>query len=756
MSFIKGINLLPSTGEFTYDTVAYLGQRVGSAGLQPINLYASAGGGTVTDYAIALDQLQAQFPDCETVALVVAWFGNSLDVSACQIYPSTTYIGGSFQKAVGGSDLWRCSGLTQFSAGLSPIPQNGSSFVYGGTPSDQSIVRCIQDLKTRGFRVVFYPFILMTAAGFPWRGRITYTGADVSSGATAAVSAFLGSATPAQFARDATNLTVAYSGPTTDYSFRRMILHYANLCVVAGGVDLFLLGSELRGLEAIRGPGWTKAGTTGGDGKVIWDYPFVAGLMQLSDDVRTIFDSAGLVKDPTGLHNLISYSADWSDWMGFQHPGENGQWPHLDQLYAHDNIDLISIDNYLPLSDWTTGTGGLDVIHWSDPAPDAAAWPPSASTMNALGLSGQPTIYSKPYLKANIEGGEKFNWFYADSANDGLGFDPYGSDLRVSLPEGDRLAQNRQPYFANQQLLANKQLRWWWNNPHQAIYDAADGQGFAPHGPPTEWIAQSKPITFAEYGFPSCDRGPNQPNVFFDPKSSESFTPYWSIWDPQAGGGFRPRQDEEIQLLALQAIYEYWITDGHNAVSATDVKMIEPAFMSVWNWDARPFPAFPVRGDVWGDAGNWRAGQWLDGKGPYLVPPVPDAVPVTTSYSVFPALGGQGWSIHYRPGFATGVAEHVSGRQSRTAKMSTPLYEIELSFDVLREDITQDLQAIIAFFDAQQGRNGAFIFASPVASCFAAGETFLCRFENDQQDLEEFMTRLFTLQSVKLRSVKTG
>ena len=38
-----------------------------------------------------------------------------------------------------------------------------------------------------------------------------------------------------------------------------MILHYANLCVVAGGVDLFLIGSELCGLETIRGPGWTKS-----------------------------------------------------------------------------------------------------------------------------------------------------------------------------------------------------------------------------------------------------------------------------------------------------------------------------------------------------------------------------------------------------------------------------------------------------------------------------------------------------------------
>ncbi len=751
MGYVKGVNLLPATGEFSYDTLPYLGQRATETALQSINLYASNGSGTKTDYSIALDDLQAQLPDCETVALVVAWFGDSTDVATCRIYPSTTYIGGIFQQAGGVSDEWRCSGLTQNSPGLISLPQSGGTFVYGGTPSDQSIVRCLQDLKSRGLRTVFYPFILMTAAGYPWRGRITYTGTDISSAATTAVAAFLGPAATSQFVRDATNLTVAYSGPATDFTFRRMILHYANLCVLAGGVDLFLVGSELRGLETVRGPAWTKAGTTGSDGKVSWDYPFVNGLIQLSDDVRSVFDGAGLGKDLTGLHNLIAYSADWSDWMGYQHPSENGQWPHLDQLFGHGNIDVVSFDNYLPLSDWTTGAGGLDPLHWSDAAP--ASWPPSSSTMNGLGLFGTPTLTSKVYLKANIEGGEKFNWYYNDGNNAGLGFDPNGTDLRVSLPQGDRLSQGRNPYYANQQLLANKQLRWWWNNQHQAVYDNGDGTGWSPHGPFTEWVPQSKSITFAEYGVPACDRGTNQPNVFYDPKSTESFTPYWSIWDPAEGGAFRPRRDDEIQLLALQATYEYWVVDGHNATSSSGVKMIEPTFMSVWNWDARPFPAFPMRSDVWGDAGNWRIGDWLSGRGPYLAPPVPDAPPSPPATPNFPNLSGQGWSIHYRPSFTTGVAGHVSGRQSRAAKMSAPLWEIELGFDLLRMDAPYaDLQSIIAFYGEMQGQNGAFTF--PVDTSLGIGASLTCRFLDDQEDLEEFMRRLFALQSLKLQSVK--
>ena len=73
----------------------------------------------------------------------------------------------------------------------------------------------------------------------------------------------------------------------------------------------------------------------------------------------------GYTKNLSTLENLISYSADWSSWMGWQHPGENGQWPHLDQLYANPNIDFVSFDNYMPLTDWTTGDRRSRRANWS-------------------------------------------------------------------------------------------------------------------------------------------------------------------------------------------------------------------------------------------------------------------------------------------------------------------------------------------------------------------------------------------------------
>jgi uncharacterized protein (TIGR02217 family) len=269
--------------------------------------------------------------------------------------------------------------------------------------------------------------------------------------------------------------------------------------------------------------------------------------------------------------------------------------------------------------------------------------------------------------------------------------------------------------------LGRKQFRWWWKNAHQAIYDAGDGYGWIPHGPPTQWTAKMKPIIFAEYGFATVDRCTNQPNVFFDPKSSESFTPFWSAWDSSGGETWMPRRDDFLANLGLQTIYDYWTSGGNNETASSGPMILTP-FCCAWNWDARPFPTFPLGSSVWGDVGNWPAGNWIGGKGPYVAIPTPDAPPDPGSYATFPTVAGQGWSVHYKPRFSTRAAAKVSGREMRAAAMASPLWDIELKFDLLRSATAfSELQQVIAFIAEAAGQATLFLFAPPAgAACSGA------------------------------------
>jgi len=77
-------------------------------------------------------------------------------------------------------------------------------------------------------------------------------------------------------------------------------------------------------------------------------------------------------------------------------------------------------------------------------------------------------------------------------------------------------------------------------------------------GTPTALAPQSKPIGFTELGCPAIERGTNQPNVLFDPKSSESFMPHFS----------RRWRDDAIQRAYVEAIYLWCSTPANNPVCA--------------------------------------------------------------------------------------------------------------------------------------------------------------------------------------------
>lgn len=526
---VTGVNLLPSSGEYAY--AADIVEDV-SGQAYPVNLNNLSG---QADIEQALDQLETQIPNCRNVSLIISWFGTDLRAGPCEITP-----GVESRERITPKQPWRVCGVTRATAYL--VSQNGNgSPHYGGTPSDASILQAIASLKSRGFSVTIYPFILMDVppgnslpdpyggaeqAAFPWRGRITSSN-DMSAAVTSDIDAFFGTCQPSDFGHEEDD-AVIYSGPS-EMSFRRFILHHAKLAALAGGVERFVIGSEMRGLTTLR----SGAGV----------YPAVAKLKALAADVRAMLGGQ------TGL----TYAADWSEYFG-HHAGGDVAF-HLDPLWSDTNIDAVGIDAYFPLSDWREGEH----------------------------LDGQTyaSIYDLDYLKSNMEGGEGYDWYYASAAE---------RETQTRTPITDGAANKPWVY-------RYKDIRNWWSQPH---YNRTAG---VEDTAPTSWTPESKPIWFTEIGCPAIDKGANQPNVFVDPKSSESHVPYHS------NGG----RDDLIQRRYINAFLDYW-QENNPASSVYTGGMVDMEAAHIWCWDARPFPDFPARGDVWSDAVNWETGHWLSGR----------------------------------------------------------------------------------------------------------------------------------------------
>lgn len=543
----RAVNLIPGAGEFVYATEKILKSSNGVSSAENVN-----SSDEQPDILVALDNLETNAPNVESVSLVAAWFGTDLRCGQCQIKPGVeTATKTTTPKS------WSVNGVTRSAAYLvSTLPDTGAP-AFGGAPADFSIVQAIQELKARGNRVTFYPFLLMDVpegntlpdpwsdnAGtigqpkYPWRGRITcspaagYAGTvDKTAAASSQVDAFFGNAQSSDFSVSGT--TVTWTGGN-DWGYRRMVLHYAKLCAAAGGVDAFLIGSELRGLTQIRSDAST--------------YPAVAKLKTLAADVGAILGSG----------TKVGYAADWSEYFG-HHPqdGSGDIYFNLDPLWSDGNIDFVGIDNYMPLADWREGFSHADA------------------------LAGWKSIYSRSYLESNIEGGEGFDWFYASQA--------------------DRDAQTRTPItdgaYGKPWVFRFKDIRAWWTNAHH------DRPGGVESGSATAWVPKSKPVHFTEAGCPAVDKGANQPNVFVDPKSSESLLPYYSLGN----------RDDAIQRRYIEALYHYW-NNNNPTGGMYGGPMLAMGELAIWCWDARPYPAFPGRSDIWGDYANWQFGHWLSGR----------------------------------------------------------------------------------------------------------------------------------------------
>lgn len=551
-ALINGVSMIPGSGEYALATqpvyMDYIADAdsalsLGKGGLAVANVNSPS---DQPDLNTSLELLEQELPNCKAVSLVVSWFGDDLRCNHCQLRPKVE------QDEFDGRDMpWQVAGLSRDQAQV--VPRLDDRPIYGGTPTDQSVIQAIRHMVSLGHDVMYYPFILMDQQWgnglpdpwgwseqpqLPWRGRITGSLAagqpgspDGTAQADVEVAAFFGTAQASDFTIGADSVT--YSGPE-EWSYRRFILHQAALAACAGGVESFCIGSEMRGLTQIRGAS---------------GFPAVTQLIALAAQCRQLL----------GPSVKLSYAADWSEYFGYQPTDGSGDvYFHLDPLWADANIDFVGIDNYMPLSDWREGTDHADA-HWG-------------------------AVYDLEYLQSNIEGGEGYDWYYAS--------------------QHDRDTQQRAPItdgaYGEPWIYRYKDLRNWWLNPH---YERGGGTRSTT---PTAWVPQSKPMRFTELGCAAVDLGTNQPNKFLDAKSVESSLAHYSK-------GIR---DEAMQRAYLQAMHSYWGDPARNPVSGVyGAPMLDMAHAYVWAWDARPYPWFPGNHALWSDGPNYQRGHWVNGRG---------------------------------------------------------------------------------------------------------------------------------------------
>lgn len=427
-NMVSSIMLIPGSGEFVYDTDAQFkitGQDVSGNLVQqgyrvPLNQHTADG---KANMLVALDQLEQTFPNLEWVGVAVNWFGSSMDIATCDIKPRVEYQANTQTTP----DDWSVAGLTRSTATL--VGTQDGVARYGGTPDDGSIVRLCTELRNRGYKIFFYPMMLMDVDGKPWRGYL--------SGAHGQVSSFF----------------------SKTHGYNHFILHYANL--VAGKVDAFAIGTEMRDLTKI-------TSSTG-------VFPAVTQFIALAASVRAVLGSG--VK--------LTYAADWSE---YHHT--DGGWYHLDPLWADSNIDMVGIDAYFPLTNavqtdydiqtirdgWTSGEG-YDFYYTDEdrtttaPLGAAYAWKNIAwwwnnAHVNPNSVTTAWVPQSKPiwfteYGFASVDGCANQPNLFIDASSDESGY-PRFSRGRVDFLAQRAAITATETEWAGSSMVVNKFL-WTWD-----------------------------------------------------------------------------------------------------------------------------------------------------------------------------------------------------------------------------------------------------------------------------------------------------
>ena len=300
---IKSIHIIPGSGEFAYDTkiqMKVLQQKIGNQYIpygdaQKINNHSKQ---KKADALISLDQLQETLPNVQWISVIVNWYTDSLNIKDCNIYPAVEF---KFD-AITAPDNWNVAGINRESARKISNYNNSTLYSSCGTTNDKSLIRYINELKTRGYKVLLYPMLLADTQDNKWIGNLT---------------------------GDVEHITTFFNK-----QYNPFIKHYCNL--TKDIIDAFIIGSGFIGLTNIKNNHN--------------HYPAVEELTKL----------ANYVKNQVGNNTIVTYAADWREYHS-----HNGYY-NMDTLWSSKDIDVIGINAYFPLTDTPQPTNGFteqDIIN---------------------------------------------------------------------------------------------------------------------------------------------------------------------------------------------------------------------------------------------------------------------------------------------------------------------------------------------------------------------------------------------------------
>ncbi|MGN7678978.1 MAG: glycoside hydrolase/phage tail family protein [Anaplasma sp.] len=194
----------------------------------------------------SLELIEGTLLNLKWVAITVNWFASDINIEHCSVLPGITY-GREMQTF---PDTWTVGNFTAQNSYR--IPQENGVSQYAGTANDASLVRYIQELKSRGYKVLLSVKLVAPTEGGQW------------------------------VCENAGNISTFFG-----VRYHPFMEHYCHL--TKGAIDAFCIGSGFGSLTKIQ------------DGVA---FPAVEALIELAQHAKAIL----------GNEVTVTYAANWDEY----------------------------------------------------------------------------------------------------------------------------------------------------------------------------------------------------------------------------------------------------------------------------------------------------------------------------------------------------------------------------------------------------------------------------------------------------------